>query len=56
MHLWQVKVDEKSNEITVLPALLENLDIIDSIITTDALNTQKTSAKLNYRRQSWRLT
>ena len=42
----QVNVDEKSNEITALPALLENLNITDSIITTDALNTQKNSAQI----------
>ena len=41
LALGQVKVDEKSNEITALPSLLENLDITGSIITTDALNTQK---------------
>ncbi|MCP4266322.1 MAG: ISAs1 family transposase, partial [Candidatus Brocadiaceae bacterium] len=46
LTLGQVKVDEKSNEITALPALLENLDITGSIITTDALNTQKRSAKI----------
>jgi hypothetical protein len=45
LTLGQVKVDEKSNEITALPALLENLDITGAIITTDALNTQKNSAK-----------
>jgi hypothetical protein len=42
--LGQVKVDEKSSEITALPALLENLDTKDAIVTTDALNTQKKSA------------
>ena len=46
LTLGQVKVNEKSNEITALPALLENLDITGSIITTDALNTQKKSAEL----------
>ena len=46
LTLGQVKVDEKSNEITALPALLENLDITGAIITTDALNTQKNSAKI----------
>lgn len=46
LALGQVKVDEKSNEITALPSLLENLDITGSIITTDALNTQKKSAEL----------
>ncbi|MFT6987401.1 MAG: putative transposase YbfD/YdcC [Psychromonas sp.] len=38
LTLGQVKVDEKSNEITALPALLANLDIKGGIITTDALN------------------
>jgi predicted transposase YbfD/YdcC len=46
LTLGQVKVAEKSNEITALPALLKNLDIKGSIITTDALNTQKKSATL----------
>jgi hypothetical protein len=46
LALGQVKVDEKSNEITALPSLLKNLDITGSIITTDALNTQKKSAEL----------
>jgi predicted transposase YbfD/YdcC len=46
LTLGQVKVDEKSNEITALPALLENLDITGGIITTDALNTQKKSAEV----------
>lgn len=46
LTLGQVKVDEKSNEITALPALLKNLNVTGSIITTDALNTQKKSAKI----------
>jgi len=46
LTLGQVKVKEKSNEITALPALLENLDITGAIITTDALNTQKNSAQI----------
>lgn len=46
LTLGQVKVNEKSNEITALPALLENLDISGAIITTDALNTQKNSARI----------
>ncbi len=49
LALGQVKVDEKSHEITALPSLLKNLDSIDSIDsidTTDALNTQKKSAEL----------
>ena len=38
--LAQMKVDDKSNEITAIPALLELLDITDSIITIDAMGTQ----------------
>ena len=39
--LGQLKVDEKSNEITAVPALLELLDVRGSVVTADALNTQK---------------
>lgn len=39
--LGQVKVDEKSNEITAVPALLEMLDVSGAVVTADALNTQK---------------
>lgn len=46
LTLGQVKVDEKSNEITALPALLENLNIKGGIITTGALNTQTKSANV----------
>jgi predicted transposase YbfD/YdcC len=38
--LGQVKVADKSNEITAIPALLELLDIAGSIITIDAMGTQ----------------
>ncbi len=39
--LGQVKVDEKSNEITAIPALLRILEISGSIVTTDALGCQQ---------------
>ena len=39
--LGQMKVDDKSNEITAICPLLDRLFIEGSIITTDALNTQK---------------
>jgi predicted transposase YbfD/YdcC len=39
--LGQIKVDEKSNEITAVPELLRLLDIEGCIVTVDALNTQK---------------
>jgi len=38
--LDQIKVDEKSNEITAIPPLLRFLDIEGSIITIDAIGTQ----------------
>jgi predicted transposase YbfD/YdcC len=43
--LGQIKVDEKSNEITAIPELLEILDIEGSIITIDAMGCQKQIAK-----------
>ncbi len=42
--LGQVKTDEKSNEITAVPALLQMLDLCGCIVTLDALNTQKDTA------------
>ncbi len=38
--LGQVKVDDKSNEITAIPALLEALEISDCIVTIDAMGCQ----------------
>jgi len=38
--LAQVKVEDKSNEITAIPALLELLDITGAIITIDAIQTE----------------
>lgn len=56
LHAWscenkvclaQMKVDDKSNEITAICALLDQLFLKGSIVTTDALNTQKeTVAKI----------
>lgn len=43
--LGQVKVDEKSNEITAIPKLLELLNLTGCIITIDAMGTQKNIAK-----------
>ncbi len=43
--LGQKKTDEKSNEITAIPELLELLDIEGSIVTIDAMGTQKKIAK-----------
>ena len=39
--LGQVKVDDKSNEITAIPALLEVLELSGCIVTTDAMGCQK---------------
>ena len=39
--LGQVKVDEKSNEITAIPELLEMLEIAGCIVTIDAIGCQK---------------
>lgn len=43
--LAQMKVEDKSNEITAIPALLELLDITGSIISVDAMGTQTEIAK-----------
>jgi predicted transposase YbfD/YdcC len=43
--LGQVAVEEKSNEITAIPALLHRLDIQGCIVTIDAMGTQKAIAK-----------
>ncbi len=40
LFLGQVKVEDKSNEITAIPTLLELLDISGCIITIDAMGTQ----------------
>lgn len=42
--LGQISVDEKSNEITAFPKLIERLELKGTIVTTDALNTQKKAA------------
>lgn len=42
--LGQVKVDEKSNEITAIPELLSLLDISGCIVTIDAIGTQEAIA------------
>ena len=43
--LGQVKVDEKSNEITAIPNLIRNLAIEGAVITIDAMGCQKEIAK-----------
>jgi predicted transposase YbfD/YdcC len=44
--LGQVKVDEKSNEITAIPQLLNVLDLSGCVVTIDAMGAQKEIAKL----------
>jgi predicted transposase YbfD/YdcC len=39
--LGQVKVDDKSNEITAIPELLQRLELNGCIVTTDAMGCQK---------------
>ena len=39
--LGQIKVDEKSNEITAIPKLLDSLDVKGCVITMDAMGCQK---------------
>lgn len=41
----QVKVDDKSNEITAIPKLLEMLELKESTVTIDAMGCQKDIAK-----------
>jgi predicted transposase YbfD/YdcC len=43
--LAQQKVDDKSNEITAIPQLLELIEVKNNIITIDAMGTQKEIAK-----------
>ena len=43
--LGQVRVADKSNEITAMPALLELLDIRGSTATADAMHTQRATAE-----------
>ena len=43
--LGQLTVEEKSNEITAIPQLMDKLDLKGCIITADALNCQKKIAK-----------
>jgi predicted transposase YbfD/YdcC len=45
LALGHVKVDDKSNEITALPKLLEMLDVRDRTVTMDAMGCQKELAE-----------
>jgi len=50
--LGQVKVEDKSNEITAIPRLLDALLLKGSIVTIDAMGCQKTIAKQIVRKQA----
>jgi len=41
LSLGQVATEEKSNEITVIPELIERIDVKDAIVTIDAMGCQK---------------
>jgi len=43
--LGQIKLDEKSNEITAIPQLLRTLELSECIVTIDAMSTQKEIAR-----------
>ena len=45
MVLGQVKVDDKSNEITAIPVLLKLFDLTECIVTIDAMGTQREIAQ-----------
>ncbi len=45
LSLGQVKVDEKSNEITAIPVLLRSLNLEDCIVSIDAMGCQKKIAR-----------
>ena len=45
LSLGQVKVDEKSNEITAVPVLLKMLDISGCLVTADAMSCQRATAQ-----------
>ena len=46
LTLGQIKVEDHSNEITAIPALLELIDIKGAIITIDAMGTQTEIVRL----------
>ncbi len=45
LSLGQVATEEKSNEITAIPELIDRIDIKDAIVTIDAMGCQKKIAK-----------
>jgi hypothetical protein len=51
--LGQVKTAEKSNEITAIPELIENLDLHGAVVTIDAAGCQKEIAKSVVAGENW---
>lgn len=45
LSLGQLATDEKSNEITAIPQLLDNIELEDSVVTIDAAGCQKLIAR-----------
>ncbi len=45
LSLGQIATEEKSNEITAIPELIDQLDVKDAIVTIDAMGCQKKIAK-----------
>ena len=52
ISLGQVKVDDKSNEITAVPSLIHALDLDDCIVTIDAMGCQREITKAIVERNS----
>lgn len=53
LSIGQIKVDDKSNEITAIPELLDILDVKGKIITVDAIGTQEEIAnKIVYEKKA----
>ena len=48
MTIGQVATEEKSNEITAIPKLLELLDLKGAMVSIDAMGCQKEIASKNY--------
>lgn len=52
--LGKIKTEEKSNEITAVPELLDMLELVGTIVTADAMYCQtKTAAKITEKRADW---
>lgn len=55
LALAQLSVDEKSNEVTVLPSMIETLELFDlsgCVVTIDAIGTQREVARLLEEREA----